>query len=221
MKQKFSALAVDLIVLILFSVIVFVVPIPKTGVFWISYLFAVLAVVSQLGFVYVAFSGGTSARSRFYGFPVFRVGLLYLCAQMVLSIVFMLVGKWVAPWIPFLLYVVLLGLAATGLIATDNARDGIHLVEEKQADGTLMIRVLRRDTEAMKVTYPELTELYELLRYANPVSTAATEEMEQRLSEMLGSYQQLPDEATRIRVKNQMVDLLKQRNAVCKSSKTR
>lgn len=221
MKQKFSALAVDLIVLILFSVIVFVVPIPKTGVFWISYLFVVFAIVSQLGFAYVAFSGGTSARSRFYGFPIFRVGLCYLGLQFVLSVVFMLVGRWVPAWLPFLLYVILLGLASIGLIASDNARDGIQLVEENQADATLMIRVLRRDAEAMKVSYPELTELAEMLRYADPVSTSATEEMEQRLHELLSDYQQLPDEAARIRKKNQMIELLRQRNAVCKSSKTR
>ena len=72
MKQKYSVLAVEIIALVLFSLIVFIAPIPKTGVFWLSYVFALIALISQLAFVYVAFGSGTSARSRFYGFPIFR-----------------------------------------------------------------------------------------------------------------------------------------------------
>ena len=221
MKQKFSVLAVDLIVLILFSVIVFVVPIPKSGVFWLSYIFAVLAIVALPGFAYVAFQDGTSARSKFYGFPIFRVGFVYFVVQLCLSVVFMLLGNLVALWIPFLLYVVALGVAAIGLIANDNVRDAVHMVEEKQADSTYAMRMLRRNADALKVTYPELESFAEQLHYSDPVSTQATEYFEQQLQTMLQGYQQQPDQAARLRVRDHMLSVLEQRNVVCKSSKTR
>lgn len=221
MKQKFSVLAVDLIVLILFSVIVFVVPIPKNGVFWISYVFAVLAVVAQLGFGYVAFSGTSTARSKFYGYPIFRIGIIYLVVQLIMSVVFMLIGKWVPLWLPFLLYVVALGVAAVGLIAADNVRDTVAAVEEKQAENVQVIRMMRRNADALKVNFPELSDFAEQLHYSDPVSTQATAALEQQLQNMLVAYPQQPDQASRIRMKNQMLELLNQRNVVCKSSKSR
>lgn len=219
MKQRLSAFVVDIIVLILFSVIVFVIPIPKTGVFWLSYVFALLAIVSQLGFAYVAFCNGESARSKFYGFPVFRIGLLYLIVQMALSLVFMLLLNWMPVWIPFLLYVILLGVASIGLIAADNVRDTVSLVEEKQHRNTSMMRLLRQDAEALMVRYPELSDFAEQLRCSDPVSTSATADLEQQLHRMLVGFCQLPDLASRVRVSNQMMDMLLQRNVLCKSSK--
>ena len=221
MKQKYSVLAVAGILLVLFSLIVFIAPIPKTGVFWLSYVFAVIAIAAQLGFTYVAFAGGTSARSRFYGFPIFRIGGIYLVVQVALSLAFMLLGSWIKLWIPALAYVIVLALAAIGLIAADNVRDSVRLVEKKQADNTAAMRQLRRRAEVLAQRYPELSELSEALRYADPVSTAASERFEEQMCAMLEQVEQGPDEAVRVRLKNQLLELLSQRNAVCKSSKTR
>lgn len=221
MKQKYSVLAVAGIVLVLYSLVVLVAPLPKTAVFWVSYVFTLIALVSQLLFMQVAFGGGTSLRSRFYGFPIFRVGIVYLTVQVVLSLVFMILGGWIPLWIPVLCYCVVLGMAAIGLIAADNVRDSVRVVEEKQADGTVFIRNLRRGANVLSSRYPELEPLAEALRYADPVSTGASEPYERQLAELMNQMESAPDEAARIRLKNQAMELLNQRNAVCKSSKTR
>lgn len=221
MKQKYSVLAVTAILLVLFSLIVFIAPIPKTGVFWLSYVFALIALVSQLAFVYIAFGGGTSARSRFYGFPIFRIGIIYLVVQLILSVVFMLLGKWVALWIPALLYLVVLGLAAIGLIAADNVRDSVRVVEKKQADNTAMMRHLRRTAKVLSTSYPEIEPLAEALGYADPVSTKASEDYEHDLCDLLEQVETCGDAEGRVQLKDQMMELLTQRNAILKSSKTR
>lgn len=221
MKQKYSVLAVAGILLVLFSLVVFIAPFPKTGVFWLSYLFAVIAMVAQLAFVYVAFGGGTSARSRFYGFPIFRIGMIYLVLQLVLSLAFMLIGKWIPMWIPTLVYLLVLGLSAVGLIAADNVRDSVRVIEEKQADNTVLIRTLRRSADVLAQQYPELSDLAESLHFADPVSTAASEGYERQIHEMLADLSECPDEQSRLHLKNQIMELLAQRNAICKSSKTR
>lgn len=221
MKQKYSVLAVAGIALVVFTLVVFLAPLVKTAVFWVSYLFALVAMAAQIGFVYVAFAGGTSARSRFYGYPIFRIGMCYLGVQVVLSLVFMLLAKWVPLWLPTLCYLVILGLAAIGLIAADNVRDSVYLVEEKQASNTVWMRTLRRNADVLAARYPEVQALSEDLHYADPVSTSATEALERKLGDMLAQVEACPDEQSRVRLVNQMKELLTQRNAVCKSSKTR
>lgn len=221
MKQKYSILAVEVIALVLFSLVVFIAPIPKTGVFWLSYIFAVIALGAQLAFVYVAFGNGTSARSRFYGFPIFRIGILYLIVQLILSLVFMLLGKWMPAWIPAILYIVVLGLAAIGLIAADNVRDSVRLVEQKQADNTAMMRHLRRTAQVLAASYPEVASLEENLRYADPVSTKASEAYEHDLCDLMEQVGDCETPEDRAALAAEMQELLNQRNSVLKSSKTR
>lgn len=221
MKQKYSVLAVVAILLVLFSLIVFIAPFPKTGVFWLSYIFTLIALASQLGFAYVSFGSGGSARSKFYGFPIFRIGIVYAVVQVALCLVFMVLGKVIALWIPALLYIILLALAAIGLIAADNVRDAVRMVEQKQADNTAMIRYLRRTAQVLASSYPEVAPLEEALRYADPVSTKASEAYEHDLCDLLERVEACETTEERAALTAQMQELLNQRNAVLKSSKTR
>jgi len=221
MKLKYTGLSVVLIILLAFSLVVFIAPFNRGAVFWLSYFFTVVAILGQLGFGYVTLHTGDSARSKFYGFPILRVGLIYLVAQLALCVVFMLFGRLVPLWIPFLIYVLLLCAAALGLIAADTVRGAVELVEERQTDNTAMMRYLRQTVESMRAAYPELDQVGNQLRFSDPVSTQSSRPYEDKLAEELQAFWNLPDEASRVRAKNQMLELIAQRNAVCKSSKSR
>jgi len=221
MKQKYSVLIVTAIVLVLFSLIVFLVPFYRGGVFWLSYVFTLIAIAAQLGFLHVAFAGGKNARSKFYGFPIFRIGAIYVVVQLVLAVIFMLIGKWVAAWIPALLYLLVLGFAAIGLIAADNVRDSVVLVEKKQAENTYLMRTLRRNSDVIARKYPEFADLAESMHYADPVSSVASEPYERQLQELLTQVEQCSDDQSRMQLKNQLEELLVQRNDICKASKSR
>ena len=58
------------IALVCFNVIAFVLPVPKNGTFWVSYVFGMLAILLQLAVIKVAFKGTESIKSRFYGFSL-------------------------------------------------------------------------------------------------------------------------------------------------------
>ena len=220
MKQKLSILGVEAIVVILYSIIVFLIPFPKGGVFWLSYIFTLIALFAQLLFLQVAFGTGTSLRSRFYGYPIFRIGMIYLAVQVIASIIFMILAVFVKVpmWIPTICYLIILGLGAIGLIATDNVRDTVVLVEKKHANNTAMIRGLRRQAEVLANQFPELEPVAEALKYADPVSTVGSEGYERQLGDLMQQAAQHPD---REQLRDQLLELLNQRNAVCKSSKTR
>lgn len=76
-KNQKRYLAAIAIIFIAFSVIVFVAPLKMNGVFWISYVFSIIAMTIQIYVFKIAFGGGKSVRSKFYGFPIARIGITY------------------------------------------------------------------------------------------------------------------------------------------------
>ena len=111
-----------LIALVVYNVVVFAVPFVKTGVFFLSWIFTLAAIAAQVYVIRSAFYNGESVKSKFYGFPIAKIGMVYLIIQVVLSLLFMAVGRYVALWIPFVVYVVLLGVSAVGFISADDLR---------------------------------------------------------------------------------------------------
>ena len=72
--------------LLVFNVISFAVPFAKTGAFWIGYLFGMIAVLGQIAVMKLAFNGTTTVRSKFYGFPVARIGIIYAVVQKLIGV---------------------------------------------------------------------------------------------------------------------------------------
>lgn len=71
------------ILFILVSVIAFAVPAAKTAAFWISYGFAVIAFAAQLIIWKAALGRSESLKSKFLGFPVVHIGIVYLIVQVI------------------------------------------------------------------------------------------------------------------------------------------
>ena len=69
------------ILFVVFTVVVFAVPFVKNAVFWVSYLFVMLAIGVQGYAIHTAFSKEEPVTSKLYGFPVARIGFIYLVAQ--------------------------------------------------------------------------------------------------------------------------------------------
>ena len=88
-KTTIQSLAILAIVFVVYNVLAFVIPFEKTGTFWLSYIFSVIAIAVQVYVIKVAFCKEKSVKSKFYGFPVANVGVIYMLAQLALSLVFM------------------------------------------------------------------------------------------------------------------------------------
>ena len=121
-KNKIRGIAALAIVLVVYNVLAFAIPFPKNGCFWAAWVFGLVAILAQAAFLLLAFQHGEGAKSKFYGFPVARVGVVYLCVQLALSFLFMGLAFVKCPaWIPVVLSVILLAAAALGLIVTTSA----------------------------------------------------------------------------------------------------
>ena len=65
----------------LVSVITFVVPAERSTAFWIAYAFTAVAFVAQIGIWKIALGKGETLKSKFLGFPVVHIGVVYLIIQ--------------------------------------------------------------------------------------------------------------------------------------------
>ena len=218
------------VVLVVYNVLAFALPFPKTAVFAVSYLFTTIAILAQIYVIRTAFYRGEGVKSKFYGFPIAKLGVIYLAVQLIAGLVFMALGLIVPVWLPLALYVVLLGIAAAGFVAADAARDEVVRQEVKlekdvsrmrefQAKGRALV-ALNKVSEAAR----PLEKLAEDLRFSDPVSSEALTEIEDQLAECLAQLQ----EAVSAQKTEQILSvcreaerILAERNQLCKLSKAR
>lgn len=80
------------VLLVVYNVIVFAVPFPKNAAFFVSWLFTLAAIGAQVYVVRAAFYQGEGVKSKFYGWPIAKIGAVYLAVQLVLGLAFMALG---------------------------------------------------------------------------------------------------------------------------------
>lgn len=218
------------VVLVVYNVIAFAVPFPKNAVFFVSWAFTLIAIAAQIYVVRSAFYRGEGAKSKFYGFPIAKIGAVYLAVQMALSLVFMALGLAVSlpVWVPLVLYVVLLGAAAVGLISTEATRDEIARQDTKLKKDVSCMRTLQSKAMAMVPLAKDasvraaLEKFAEDIRFSDPVSSAALEAAESDLSTCVDDLQQAVldnDQEAALSLEKRAEMLLAERNRLCKLEK--
>ena len=210
--------------LILYHLLVFLVPFEKTAVFWLSYGFTLAAFFLVTTVVQLSTIMRPDAKSRFYGFPITRIGIIYGLFQLIVSLVIMAFGHWVPWWIAVLVYAFAMGFAVICLISVDTVVEQIHDLDEK----------LKRDTDLMRTVQSKVSHvasqcdnvavkaLADEFRYADPVSSEALTEIEADLSALVDDLQAAVvdgDEAAVQQLCKKTAAILADRNRLCKLNK--
>ena len=224
MMRLYAAIA---IVFVVFCVVAFVVPFHRTAVFWISFAAGVVAVGVQVYVMRSAFDKGEGVKSKFYGWPIAKVGLTYMAVQAVLSIVFMALSEHAKTWVVIVADVVLLAIAAIGLIAVEATRSEIERQDTKLKKDLTSMRALQTKAQALEGRLDgeagkALEKLSEELRFSDPVSSGALQEIEAELSQYLDALQQAVvdgDSDTVVELCNKTSLTLAERNRLCKLNK--
>lgn len=230
-KNKTRFYLTIVIIFVLFSVLVFAIPFEKNTVFWLSYGFGVLALAVQLIVQPHALDlDGHDVRSKFYGFPLTRIATAYLVVQLILSLTFMILCKYVEvkPWVPFVAYVLIFGISAIGFIAADAMKEEVERQDIVHKANVGTMRALQskavfvasqcEDAETKKA----LDSFSEALRFSDPVSNAATADIEENLTgllEELGSAVLDKDYPAARTLCAKASTLLADRNRMCKLNK--
>ena len=226
-KEK-KGLVVLALLFVVYTLIVLAVPVAKGGLFWLTYLFTAAAFGVQAYVFKLSFEKEAGAKSKFYGFPIARVGVLYLAAQIVLGLVFMALAAVAPVWLALVLYLVLLAAAAVGVIATDSIRDEVERQDTQLKADVAAMRALQSHAAALPARCEDTTakaaleKLAEEFRYSDPVSAPALADLETDMAaimEELSAAVTDGDNAAVLALCKKISATLAERNRLCKLNK--
>lgn len=227
-KNQIRGLAVVFIILAVFSAISFLPPFKMTETFWLSYIFGVISVLAQIYVLKTAFSGSNKAKSRFYGFPIARISVVYMGVQLILSILFMILAEIIPLWVSAIVFVILLAVAVVGFVAADTMRDEIVKQDTKLEISTSCMTALRSIVYPLAEQCDEekwrkiLQGLSDEFKYSDPVSSEVLKEIESELENMVAELQIAVSESRNSEILplcKKISNTLAERNRLCKLNK--
>ena len=216
------------VLLVLYILVAFLIPFVHTATFWVSFVFTLIAFCVVAASIYIAFVKNPDAKSRFYGFPIARIGIIYGIAQLVAGLLLMALGKWVPVWLAVLVYAIMLGAAVIGLISADAVAEQIHAQDAKLKKDVAAMRAIQSKLSVLPgqcedpVTAKCLTQLAEEIRFSDPVSSEATQETEADLNALTDELQKAVlehDTAAAQNLCKRCQAVLMERNRLCKLEK--
>ena len=217
-KNSKLGYAVLCIVFVLFNVIAFAIPTAKTETFWVAYASSVVAFTSQIGIWKVALGKEDTLKSKFLGFPVVHIGIVYLIVQTVVFAVFMAVPT-LPVWSAIVVCVLVLGISAICMISAEAGRSEIERIEAQVKQKVFYIKSLQVDvallanSESDVATKEALQKLAEKIRFSDPMSLPHLEAIEKEIADKTNTLKVTAD---KLAVVSEIDALLSERNAKIK-----
>ena len=227
-KNQLRGLIVIAIAFVVFTVVAFALPFAMNGIFWLAYIFTAIAILGQVYVLHIAFDKGEAVKSKLYGFPIARIGFIYLIAQLVLGLVFMALAKIAPAWLAIVLFILVFAAAGVGFIAADMMRDEVEKQEVQLKKDVTLMRSLQSKASFItsQCTDPDtksaLEKLSEDLRFSDPVSSEGIADAEASLVALVDELQAAVingDNATARALCTKASVALAERNQLCKLGK--
>lgn len=202
------------ILFVLVSVVAFAVPSVKNTAFGISYAFTLIAFAAQIVIWKSTLGRAESLKSKFLGFPVIHIGIVYLVVQVIIFTVFLFIPT-LPVWSAVVACTVVAGVSAVCMIASDVGRSEIERVSSKVQKKTFFIKQLQTEVELQADAETDiaaksaLTQLAEKIRYSDPMSDEQLADIEDRITEKIAELKVSTDKA---KIINELNSLLDERN---------
>ena len=201
----------------LVSIIAFAVPTLKTATFWIAYVFTAAAFAAQI-IIWRTALGKEALKSKFLGFPVVHIGIVYAIIQTVAFAVF-LFAPTLPVWSAIVVCSIIAGVSAVCMISTDAGLNEIERVEAEVQEKVFFIRELQADIELIATTETdadtkaELTRLAEKISFSYPMSNEQLMDLENKISTKV---LKLKTATNKVEIITELTLLLDERNKKCK-----
>ena len=202
----------------LVSIIAFAVPTAKTATFWIAYVFTAAAFAAQISIWKTALGKEGTLKSKFLGFPVVHIGIVYAVLQVIVFAVFMFVPT-LPTWSAIVVCSIIAGLSAVCMISADAGRNEIERVEAKVQNKVFYVRELQADIELLADSETNanvktaLTQLAEKIRFSDPMSNEQLVDLENKISIKTA---ELKTTTSKLEIITELNSLLDERNKKCK-----
>lgn len=223
-KDTLRAAVIAIAVLIGYNFAVFMIPCWKGSTFWISWSFTLLAFVIAGIAIYISMIKKPDAKSRFYGFPIAKIGFIYLVAQVAFGGICMALGHIIPWWLATVVDAIGLALTVIGLISAEAVVSEILVQDEKLKKNVTLMRTLQSKVNQMvsQSEDPAVKALAEEFRYSDPVSGDALAEIERDLCAAVDELQAAVvdgDSEAVSKLCRKASAVLAERNRLCKLNK--
>lgn len=202
----------------LVSIIAFAVPTAKTATFWIAYVFTAAAFAAQIGIWKTALGKEGTLKSKFLGFPIVHIGIVYAIIQVIAFAVF-LFAPTLPTWSAIVVCPIIAGLSAVCMISADAGRNEIERVEAKVQNKAFYVREMQADIELLADNESDaavktaLTHLAEKIRFSDPMSNEQLADLENKISIKTA---ELKTASSKLEIITELNSLLDERNKKCK-----
>lgn len=202
----------------LVSIIAFAVPTAKTATFWIAYVFTAAAFAAQIGIWKTALGKEGTLKSKFLGFPIVHIGIVYAIIQVIAFAVF-LFAPTLPTWSTIVVCPIIAGLSAVCMISADAGRNEIERVEAKVQNKVFYVREMQADIELLADNESDaavktaLTHLAEKIRFSDPMSNEQLADLENKISIKAA---ELKIASSKLEIITELNSLLDERNKKCK-----
>lgn len=212
------------VLLVLYILVAFLIPFVHTTTFWVSFLFTLIAFGVVAASIYIAFVKNPDAKSRFYGFPIAKIGVIYGLAQLVAGFIFMALAAYAPVWAAVLVYAIALGAAVIGLISAEAVVSEIHAQDNKLKKDVSLMRSLQSKVNQIAAQFEnaDVKALADEFRYSDPVSNDAIADAEADLAAAVDELQSAyvdGDSEAMAKLCRKASALLAERNRLCKLNK--
>lgn len=231
MKKNFKYFAITWAVcFVLFNAVTFLIPNEVFGVtrfdksvFWIAYVFIVLSFALQLVTAY-KFVKDDSKEKMFLNIPLLTTGYTAVAVSLVVGAVFMIIPV-IPSWIGAIVCLIISGYFTIACIKASAVANVVADIDVKVKKQTAFVRmavvevenIVARATTA--VAKADVKKVYEALRYSDPMSVPALEDIEQKIDNGIKQLKTVvenkDDEKILIIVADLLLDI-KERNSKCK-----
>jgi hypothetical protein len=202
----------------LVSIIAFVVPTVKTTTYWIAYVFTAAAFAAQIGIWKTALGKEETLKSKFLGFPIVHIGIVYAVIQVIAFALFMFVPT-LPAWSAIVVCSIIAGVSAVCMISADAGRNEIERVEAKVQKKVFYIRELQADIEVLTDNESDATvktalaQLAEKIRFSDPMSSEQLADLENKISSKVA---ELKTTSNKLEIITELNSLFDERNKKCK-----
>lgn len=223
-KEALRATVMAVAVFIAYNFAVFMIPCLKTPTFWISWGYTLLSFVIAGFAIYASLFKHPDTKSRFYGFPIAKIGFFYLVAQIAFGGICMALGHITPWWVPTVFSAIMLALATIGLVSAEVVVDEIRTQDGQLKKNVQMMRSLQSKVSrlAAQSENTAIKALAEEFRYSDPVSNDSLVLAEAELAAVVEELQTACIEGNDdvvAKLCRKASTLLAERNRLCKLNK--
>ena len=227
-KKSTLPLAAFIIGLVTYNATLFVIAGFSHGAaFYTSYVFMLLAFASIIFAAVMMKKRGMGMKDILLGYPLIKHCTIYFIAELIVSVIFMLLDAKVGFAAPFAVQLIMLCVHLMFALSCLIARDKIEEIRTQVNDSTLFISMLKVDVDALvlRAKEREVKEAYkklsEEIRFSDPVSSSPLFPTEQEISAKMAAARECiaTDADKALALCTEMSALLKIRNEMCKAVK--